>query len=85
MHRSTRDQTLNRNSLQIESHSINNRTFEIANSRAFQLTDIQLDLAKHYTLNTEIEMFHSPTEFITKAEYYLIHEKITLTICNECI
>ena len=59
MHRTTQDQTLNCNSLQIEAHSINNRTFEIANSCAFQLTDVRCNLIKHYTLGSEIETFHS--------------------------
>ncbi|MGG2938284.1 glycosyltransferase [Bacillus pacificus] len=80
MHRSTQDQTLNRNSLQIAAHSINNRTFEIASSCAFQLTDIRCDLTKHYSIGSEIETFHSPTEFITKSEYYLRHEKERLQI-----
>ncbi|KAB2388950.1 MULTISPECIES: CgeB family protein [Bacillus cereus group] len=82
MHRTTQDQTLNCNSLQIEAHSINNRTFEIANSCAFQLTDVRSNLMKHYTLGSEIETFHSSTEFITKAEYYLAHEKERLQIAT---
>lgn len=82
MHRTTQDQTLNCNSLQIEAHSINNRTFEIANSCAFQLTDVRCNLMKHYTLGSEIETFHSPTEFITKAEYYLAYEKKRLQIAT---
>lgn len=75
MHRSPQDQTLNCNSLQINAHSINNRTFEIANSRAFQLTDVRPNLEKYYILSNEIEIFHSPTDFVTKSEYYLKHEK----------
>lgn len=82
MHRTTQDQTLNCNSIQIEAHSINNRTFEIANSCAFQLTDIRSNLMKHYKLGSEIETFHSSTEFITKAEYYLAHEKERLQIAT---
>ncbi|MFV1006189.1 CgeB family protein [Bacillus cereus] len=82
MHRTTQDQTLNCNSLQIEAHSINNRTFEIANSCAFQLTDIRYNLTKHYTLGSEIETFHSPSEFIEKSEYYLAHEKARVQIAT---
>ncbi|WP_459500606.1 CgeB family protein [Bacillus sp. C1] len=82
MHRSTQDQTLNCNSLQIEAYSVNNRTFEIANSHAFQLTDVRSDLEKHYMLGTEIEIFHSPTEFMKKSEYYLVHEKERLQIAT---
>ncbi len=37
---------------------------------------------KHYTLGSEIETFDSPTEFITKAEYYLAHEKERLQIAT---
>lgn len=75
IHRSPQDQTLNCNSLQINAHCINNRTFEISNSHAFQLTDVRLNLEKHYIPSKEIEMFRSPTEFVTKSEYYLRHEK----------
>ncbi|MDO8156488.1 glycosyltransferase [Bacillus toyonensis] len=82
MHRSIQDKTLNCNSLLLEAHSINNRTFEIANSCAFQLTDVRVNLAKHYTPGVEIETFYSPTEFVTKSEYYLIHEKERLQIAE---
>lgn len=82
MHRSTQDQTLNRNSLPIAAHSINNRTFEIASSCAFQLTDVRCNLSAHYKLGKEIETFHSSTEFITKSEYYLEHEKERLQIAT---
>ncbi|MGR5881206.1 CgeB family protein [Bacillus cereus] len=82
MHRSTQDQILNRNSLQIPAHSINNRTFEIASSCAFQLTDVRCNLTSHYTLGKEIETFQSPTEFITKSGYYLNHEKERLQIAT---
>ncbi|KAA0833127.1 glycosyltransferase [Bacillus sp. AY2-1] len=75
MHRSPQDPTLNCNSLQINAHCINNRTFEISNSHAFQLTDVRANLEKHYTPSKEIEIFRSPTEFVTKSEYYLRHEK----------
>nr|WP_231348265.1 glycosyltransferase [Bacillus mycoides] len=82
LHRSINDQTLNQNSSLIEAYSINNRTFEIANSRAFQLTDIRLDLAQQYTPKKEIETFQSPTEFIMKAEYYLTNETDRLQIAT---
>lgn len=82
MHRSIKDKTLNCNSLLLEAHSINNRTFEIANSCAFQLTDVRVDLTKHYTPGVEIETFYSPTEFVAKSEYYLIHEKERLQIAE---
>ena len=82
MHRSIQDQTLNRNSLLLEAHSVNNRTFEIANSCAFQLTDFRSNLAQHYTPKLEIETFQSPAEFIMKAEYYLTHETERLQIAT---
>lgn len=82
MHRSIQDQTLNRNCLLLEAHSVNNRTFEIANSCAFQLTDFRSNLAQHYTPKLEIETFQSPTEFIMKAEYYLTHETERLQIAT---
>lgn len=82
MHRTTQDQTLNCNSLQIEANSINTRTFEIANSCAFQLTDVRCNLMKYYTLGSEIETFHSSVEFVEKSEYYLEHEKKRLQIAR---
>lgn len=53
--------------INIQAYSVNNRTFEINAVDSFQLTDIRLDVAKHYIPGVEIETFNSAPE------YYLEH------------
>ncbi|MEX5518360.1 CgeB family protein [Bacillus cereus] len=71
IHRSIEDSTFNRNELKINACSINNRTFEIASTGSFQMTDIRSDLEKCYIPGVQIETFTSSADFIEKAEIYL--------------
>ncbi|PDZ69586.1 spore maturation protein [Bacillus cereus] len=71
IHRSIEDVTFNINRVKINACSINNRTFEIASTGAFQMTDIRSDLEKCYIPGVQIETFTSSVDFIEKAERYL--------------
>ncbi|PFQ41191.1 spore maturation protein [Bacillus cereus] len=71
IHRSIEDVIFNKNKVKINAYSINNRTFEIASTGAFQMTDIRSDLEKCYIPGVQIETFTSPIDFIEKAERYL--------------
>jgi spore maturation protein CgeB len=71
IHRSIEDVIFNKNKVKINACSINNRTFEIASTGAFQMTDIRSDLEKCYIPGVQIETFTSPIDFIEKAERYL--------------
>lgn len=71
LHRSPYDKELNCNSAKIPAYSVHNRMFEINLSGSFQLTDIRVDISKHYIPGGGIETFCSSLEFIEKAEYYL--------------
>ncbi|MED3397390.1 glycosyltransferase [Bacillus wiedmannii] len=71
IHRSIEDVTFNINRVKISACSINNRTFEIASTGAFQMTDIRSDLEKCYIPGVQIETFTSSVDFIEKAERYL--------------
>ncbi|WP_438448217.1 CgeB family protein [Gorillibacterium sp. sgz5001074] len=75
MHRSHDDDSYNMNSRKISAVSVNPRTFEIAGSGAFQLTDERLDLPQWYVPGVEIVTFNSPGDFLAKVEYYLTHEE----------
>ncbi|GAB6439420.1 glycosyltransferase [Bacillus luti] len=71
IHRSIEDVTFNRNRVKINACSVNNRTFEIASTGSFQITDIRADLEKCYIPGVQIETFTSSIDFIEKAEKYL--------------
>ncbi|MES5954583.1 DUF3880 domain-containing protein [Bacillus fungorum] len=71
IHRSIEDVTFNRNKVKVNARSINNRTFEIASTGAFQMTDIRADLETCYIPGGQIETFTSSIDFIEKAERYL--------------
>ncbi|PHG57788.1 CgeB family protein [Bacillus toyonensis] len=71
IHRSIEDSTFNRNELKINACSINNRTFEVASTGAFQMTDMRSNLESCYLSGIQIETFTSSIDFIEKAENYL--------------
>lgn len=73
IHRSIEDEIFNKNRVRINACSINNRTFEIASTGSFQMTDIRSDLEKCYIPGVQIETFTSPDDFIEKAERYLMN------------
>ncbi|WJH32480.1 glycosyltransferase [Paenibacillus sp. CC-CFT747] len=55
--------------------SVNPRTFEIAGTGAFQLSDIREDLPQYYRDGQEIATYSTPQELAEKIEYYLTHEE----------
>lgn len=75
MHRAHDDDSYNYNSRKITARSVNPRTFEIAASGAFQLTDVRSGLSELYEPGREIVTYDSPADFINKVNYYLEHEK----------
>ncbi|WP_226603063.1 CgeB family protein [Bacillus cereus] len=83
IHRSIEDVIFNKNKVKINARSINNRTFEIASTGAFQMTDIRSDLEKCYIPGGQIETFTSPIDFIEKAERYLANPAQRKTIAME--
>ncbi len=74
LHRSPDDESYNENEKGIQAFSPNPRTFEVAGSGAFQLTDFRKDLGNYLTPGQEIVTYHSPADLIAKIEYYLHHE-----------
>lgn len=75
LHRSHEDELVNNNLLKIPGSSPNPRTFEVAASSAFQLTDMREDLPRFYEPGVEIETYSSPNELLDKVHYYLEHEE----------
>lgn len=74
VHRAHDDESYNCNARKIEAFSVNPRTFEIAASGAFQMTDERSDLHHFYVPGEEIVTFHSPEDCMDKIRYYLAHE-----------
>ncbi|OHY73460.1 CgeB family protein [Priestia aryabhattai] len=68
-HRET-DFIHNSNSLNIESNSINNRTFDISSCGAFQLINYKEDLYSQY-LQGEIVHYINPSDCIKKIEHFI--------------
>ncbi|MDE5412683.1 CgeB family protein [Alkalihalobacterium chitinilyticum] len=65
----------NRNNQGVYNQSLNNRTFDIAGCRAFQLIDNKPDLGKHFVEGDEIIAFEDCTDLLQKIDYYLINEE----------
>ncbi|MDF2927523.1 MAG: spore maturation protein cgeB [Paenibacillaceae bacterium] len=74
LHRSHDDDSYNCNKRKIEAFSVNPRTFEIAASGAFQMTDERSDLLNFYTPGEEVITYHSPSDCMEKIRHYLTHE-----------
>lgn len=55
----------------IRALSLNNRTFDIAACKVFQLVDERKSLAKYYDLQSEIVTYANSRELIQKIRYYL--------------
>ncbi|MDR6225277.1 CgeB family protein [Desmospora profundinema] len=72
IHRSYNDG--NKNPLNLPAHTPNNRTFDIAACRAFQLLDYRRDLGRFYKIGEEIVCFKGMNDLKKKIDYYLIHE-----------
>lgn len=82
LHRAHDDDSYNRNTRHIPAHSVNPRTFEIAGTGAFQLTDVRFDTPNFYVPGKEIATYSSPEELIGKIEYYLIREDERMAIAR---
>jgi len=63
----------NKNSLQVESESINNRTFDISACGAFQLIDYKKDLYSQYQ-EDEIVHYQNPSDFINKINKFIYED-----------
>lgn len=74
IHRSEDDDYIDKNRTRAPAHSINNRTFDIAACRAFQLIDYRPDLSQYYDPVTELSCFESPHEGATLIQQYLHDE-----------
>lgn len=44
------------------------------------MTNYQKDLEEHFTIGTDLEVFHNPDELKEKTTYYLQHEKERIQI-----
>lgn len=67
------DEKFNKNKLQVLNKSINNRTFDIASCRAFQLIEHMPDLHERFT-DEEITSFKNETELIELIYYFMENE-----------
>ncbi|MFC0562385.1 CgeB family protein [Halalkalibacter alkalisediminis] len=63
----------NKNIRAIINQSINNRTFDIASSGAFQLIEYKPDLHLHFTEGEEMVSFKSSEDLLKKVKYYMSH------------
>ncbi|WP_135553108.1 CgeB family protein [Paenibacillus cymbidii] len=75
LHRAHDDESYNHNSRKLPAMSVNPRTFEIAASGAFQLTDERQDLRNMYEIGKEIVTYDSPEDLLAKMNYYMEHEE----------
>ncbi|MDQ0218925.1 protein CgeB [Peribacillus cavernae] len=69
------DEKTNQNSAGIINRSINNRTFDIASCKSFQLIQYMDDLPLHFQEHMEIVSFQTNEELIGKLDYYLSNEE----------
>ncbi|WP_054949714.1 CgeB family protein [Numidum massiliense] len=65
----------NGNSYNLPTYTPNNRTFDIAACRAFQLTSARRDIKNFYAPNEEIVCFDGIADLKQKINYYLAHEQ----------
>lgn len=72
IHRTPND--VNRNPNKIPAYTPNNRTFDIAACKAFQLATCRNDLEKYFTLDKEMICYQGIQDLKDKIEYYLNHD-----------
>ncbi|QKG85169.1 glycosyltransferase [Kroppenstedtia pulmonis] len=72
IHRSPND--INKNPLRLPACTPNNRTFDIAACRAFQLLDQRRDLNRLYDPGREMVSFVNLKDLVEKMDYYLQHQ-----------
>lgn len=83
IHRSEDDTYIDKNRTGAPAHSINNRTYDIAACRAFQLVDYRVDLPASYELQTEMISFESPKEAADQIHHYLQDIQIRQHIADQ--
>lgn len=66
----------NKNNVFIQNNSTNNRTFDIAATSSFQLTQHTNNLAEHFALEKEISDFHTEEDLLNKLEWYLTEDDL---------
>ncbi len=74
VHRTKND--VQRNPENLPANTPNNRTFDIAACRAFQLISHRSDLPKFYVLDKEIVSYHNFKDITKKSDYYLKNDKL---------
>lgn len=72
----------NQNNVGIQNDSANNRTFDIAATSSFQLSQHTNDLANHFDLDKEIAVFHTEKELLDKLHCFLVKEKFPVEIAT---
>ncbi|QWG58717.1 hypothetical protein EXW26_26360 [Bacillus mycoides] len=63
-------------------HGINPRTFEIAATNSFQLTDFNKGVTSFYDIQEDIIVFEEVNDLVKKVRYYLKNEKERKRIAN---
>lgn len=64
----------NKNKNLVENKSLNNRTFEIASCKSFQLTEEKPDLFTHFR-SDDLRCFSDKDDLVEKVKYYLANEQ----------
>lgn len=72
IHRSKND--IKQNPLQLPAYTPNNRTFDIAACRSFQLVTDRRDLKRYFELDKEIVAYRGLNDLKQKIEFYLKHD-----------
>lgn len=83
IHRSQDDPLLDKNKAGAPGHSINNRTFDIAACRAFQLIDYRPDFDQFYQAGAEMIAFESPEECASLINKYLQNSELRMEMARK--
>jgi len=70
----TSNYSKNKNTLQIENKSINNRSFDIAACGGFQLLPYKDDIGMHFTINQDIVVYSNVEECIELVHHFINDE-----------
>ncbi|MCK0471939.1 glycosyltransferase [Halalkalibacter sp. APA_J-10(15)] len=65
----------NKNRFNVQSKSMNNRTFDLASAQQFQLLEHKDDLNNHFRIDTEIISYYEANELFEKISYFLQHSE----------
>lgn len=74
IHREHND--VNKNPFNLPAYTPNNRTFDIAAAKAFQLITYREELDQYFKIDKEIVSYHDVDELVFKIEYYLKNETL---------